>query len=102
MNRTLVPFPSIEPLALNSLVCVPLPQGFLRKFDTNRDGVLDFGEFMNGWRMTFGVDADHILLQALRSAPYKKPFSLTTHYAASESAIASKITAMKDPMGSDF
>jgi simple sugar transport system permease protein len=54
---------------------------------------------MNGWRMTFGVDADHILLQALRSAPYKKPFSLTTHYAASESAIASKITAMKDPMG---
>jgi len=52
--------------------------------------------------MTFGVDADHILLQALRSAPYKKPFSLTTHYAASESAIASKIPAMKDPMGTDF
>ncbi len=59
--------------------------------------MLDFGEFMNGWRTTFGVDADKELLNALRAAPYQKPFSLQTHYAASESAIAGKITALKDP-----
>ena len=70
---------------------------FLKKFDTNRDGVLDFGEFMNGWRSTMGVDADQQLLDALRAASTNKPFNMMTHYATSESAITGKITGLKDP-----
>ena len=54
-------------------------------------------QFLNGWRLTFGVDSDKKLLDALRSAQVDKPFTLQSHYAQSESAITGKITALSDP-----
>jgi len=85
-----------QPWTPSGTGCIMNPEevtAFFSKFDANQDGLLSFEEFLEGWRRTNGVDADKVLLEALRTAKKDKTFHPSVQH-RSESSITGKITGV--------